>query len=157
MQPAFKIILRTYHALTLQSKVNRMKETLESAFSSKRFFFYSVHCLCYLSKKLENTISFPHSFFLFHLENIDFASPCDSYAAQVNMACLIYVQVSAMPLNSLWLWEKKQSLCWLLALLQHSAKYHGSRMSNEVTGLVNLLMHTLFFKAYDWAPGPHKF
>lgn len=49
-------------------------------------FFYSVHCLCYLSKKLENTISFPHSSFLFHLENIDFPSPCDSYAAQVNMA-----------------------------------------------------------------------
>lgn len=101
MQPAFKIILRTYHALTLQSKVNRMKETLESAFSSKIFFFYSVHCLCYLSKKLENTISFPHSFFLFHLENIDFASPCDSNAAQVNIACLIHVQVCAMPSNSL--------------------------------------------------------
>lgn len=63
-----------------------MRKTLASAFSSKIFFFYSVHCLCYLSKKLENTISFPHGFFLFHLENIDFASPCDSYAAQVNMA-----------------------------------------------------------------------
>lgn len=45
-----------------------------------------MHCLCYLSKKLENTISFPNGFFLFHLENIDFAPPCDSYAAQVNIA-----------------------------------------------------------------------
>lgn len=62
-----------------------MKKTLVSAFSL-RIFFYSMHCLCYLSKKLENTISFPNGFFLFHLENIDFAPPCDSYAAQVNMA-----------------------------------------------------------------------
>lgn len=55
-------------------------------FLQRFFFFYCVHCLCYLSKKLENTISFPHGSLLFHLENIDFASPCDSYAAQVNMA-----------------------------------------------------------------------
>lgn len=61
-----------------------MKKTLASAFSSE--VFYSGHCLCYLSKKLENTISFPPGSLLFHLENIDFASPCDSYAAQVNMA-----------------------------------------------------------------------
>lgn len=81
----FKIILRTYHPLIPQNKLNTEWRRHWQVLFLQRFF-YSLHCLCYLSKKLENTISFPHGSFLFHLENIDFASPCDSYAAQVNMA-----------------------------------------------------------------------
>lgn len=84
--PHFKIILRTYYPLILQNKLNTEWRRHWQVLFLQRFFFYSVHCLCYLSKKLENTISFPHGSFLFHLENIDFPSPCDSYAAQVNMA-----------------------------------------------------------------------
>lgn len=84
--PPLKIMLRTYHPLILQNKLNTEWRRHWQVLFLQRFFFYSVHCLCYLSKKLENTISFPHSSFLFHLENIDFAPPCDSYAAQVNMA-----------------------------------------------------------------------
>lgn len=85
MHPSLKITPRTYNALTIQSKVNiEWRRHWQVLFLQRTF--YSVHCLCYLSKKLENTISFPHGFFLFHLENIDFASPCNSYAAQINMA-----------------------------------------------------------------------